>query len=573
MSAYLKPYLKQLIIGPFFKLIEAVLELFMPIFMARIIDVGIANGDTDYIIKSGLIMLGIASAGLLSAIICQYSAAVAAQNFGTALRNSIFKKIMSFSYNQINSFGVQTLFSRVTSDVTQLQNSVNMTIRQLVRAPFICIGSVIATLILDWKLGLIVLGLLPIYSLCLYIIMKNASPLYTRVQRSLDDVGGAIMQTLSGVRVIRAFATEDREILDFEKRNNKLVEESIKVGGISSLVSPITMILSNFSIIAIIWVGGIRINAGGLSQGELLAVITYITQILLSLIMGANLVVLFTRAGASLKRVNDIFDIPVDETEFHGEELPIVGQSEFAVEFDNVTFSYNDTEPELKNVSFALKHGEMLGIIGTTGSGKSTLISLIPRFFLPNQGEVRINGVSTKTYNLKSLRGIVGIVAQKVELISGTIADNLRLGNQSATMEQIKFAAKTAQAAEFIEKKAKGYESFVNKGGSNFSGGQKQRIAIARALVKNPQILILDDSSSALDFATDSALRRAIRKDCRHTTSIIVSQRIWAVKDCSSILVLDDGKVAGIGTHDFLMQNCSEYRNIAESQQDGGEAV
>ncbi|MDD4700198.1 MAG: ABC transporter ATP-binding protein [Oscillospiraceae bacterium] len=573
MAAYLKPYLKQLIIGPLFKLIEAVLELFMPIYMAKIIDIGIANGDTDYIIKNGFIMLGIAATGLVSAIICQYSAAVAAQNFGTSLRNLMFKKIMSLSFKQINIFGAQTLFGRVTNDVSQLQNAVNMTIRLVVRAPFICIGSVIATLIIDWKLGLIVLGVLPVYVFCLYLIMKKTSPLYTQVQRNLDDVSGEVMQTLSGVRVIRAFATEDREKADFTERNNELVDSTIKVGRISSLVSPVTMLITNISIIGIIWVGGIRINVGGLSQGELLAVISYITQILHTLIVGANLVILFTRAGASLKRVNEIFDIPVDETEINGEELLGNPTSEYAVEFENVTFSYNGTEPELENISFSLKHGKTMGIIGATGSGKSTLINLIPRFYLPMMGKMKINGISTADYNLKSLRNLVGIVPQKSELITGTIADNLRLGNQTATIEQLRAAAKTAQAAEFIEGTAKGYESFVNKNGSNFSGGQKQRIAIARAIAKNPEILILDDSSSALDFATDSALRKAIRKDCKGTTTIIVSQRIWAVKECDMILVLDDGKVAGIGTHDYLMGNCSEYRDIAQSQQNGGEAI
>lgn len=573
MGVYLKPYLKQLIIGPFFKLVEAVLELFMPIFMAKIIDIGIANGDTDFIIKNGLIMLGIAATGLASAIICQYSAAVAGQNFGTSLRNAMFKKIMSLSYRQINIYGEQSLFARVTNDVAQLQNAVNMTIRLVIRAPFICIGSVIATMLIDWKLGLIILGVLPVYVLCLYLIMKKSSPLYSRVQQNLDNVSGSVMQTMNGVRVIRAFAMEEREKSDFAERNNELVNSTIKVGGISSLVSPVTMLLTNISIIAIIWVGGIRINIGELSQGELLAVISYITQILATLIVGANLVVLFTRAGASLKRVNEIFDLKVDETEINGEEMPQFPQSKNAIEFRNVTFSYHDTEPELEDISFSLKQGNILGIIGTTGSGKSTLINLIPRFYLPQKGEVLINGVSTKNYNLKSLRNLVGIVPQKVELISGTIADNLRLGNQTATIDELKAAAKTAQAAEFIDKTAKGYESGVNKNGSNFSGGQRQRLAIARALVKKPQILILDDSSSALDFATDSALRRAIRKDCKNTTTIIVSQRIWAVKDCDNILVLDDGKIAGIGTHDYLMQNCGVYRDIAKSQQSGGEAI
>ncbi|HIZ84830.1 MAG TPA: ABC transporter ATP-binding protein/permease [Firmicutes bacterium] len=571
LAKYLKPYRLQFIIGPAFKLLEAVLELFMPIMMALIIDKGIPAGDTGYILAVGGLMLLTASVGLGSAVICQYSASVASQGFGTAVRNALFKKVLSLSYAQVDKYGVQTLSNRITNDVTQLQTAVAMTIRLVIRAPFICIGSVVATLLIDWKLGLVVVCALPLFAAALFLVMRKSSPMYTKVQEGLDDMSDTLRENLSGVRVIRAFAREDAEKERFAGRNRELLDRTLAVGRVSTLLNPVTNLIMNFSIIAIIWFGGIRVDAGDLSQGQILAFISYVTQMLSVLIVVANLVVLFTRAFASLRRVNEIFALEDDpsEKEAGGPANRIPAP---AVEFKDVSFAYpGGGEEALSHISFTLPAGETLGIIGATGAGKSTLAALIGRFYTPTAGQVLVEGRPVEDYGAADLRGRIGLVPQRVELFAGTVADNLRLGAPDAPENLLESAAKTAQAYAFIERLPEDFNAPVRKGGANFSGGQRQRLAIARALVKQPAVLILDDAASALDYATDAALRQALRRDCKGMTTVIISQRVWAVQNCHQILVLEDGAVAGLGSHAQLMESCPAYREIALSQSDGKE--
>lgn len=571
LAKYLKPYRLQFIIGPAFKLLEAVLELFMPIMMALIIDKGIPAGDTGYILAVGGLMLLTASVGLGSAVICQYSASVASQGFGTAVRNALFKKVLSLSYAQVDKYGVQTLSNRITNDVTQLQTAVAMTIRLVIRAPFICIGSVVATLLIDWKLGLVVVCALPLFAAALFLVMRKSSPMYTKVQEGLDDMSDTLRENLSGVRVIRAFAREDAEKERFAGRNRELLDRTLAVGRVSTLLNPVTNLIMNFSIIAIIWFGGIRVDAGDLSQGQILAFISYVTQMLSVLIVVANLVVLFTRAFASLRRVNEIFALEDDpsEKETGGPANRIPAP---AVEFKDVSFAYpGGGEEALSHISFTLPAGGTLGIIGATGAGKSTLAALIGRFYTPTAGQVLVEGRPVEDYGAADLRGRIGLVPQRVELFAGTVADNLRLGAPDAPENLLESAAKTAQAYAFIERLPEDFNAPVRKGGANFSGGQRQRLAIARALVKQPAVLILDDAASALDYATDAALRQALRRDCKGMTTVIISQRVWAVQNCHQILVLEDGAVAGLGSHAELMESCPAYREIALSQSDGKE--
>ncbi len=570
LAKYLKPYRPQFIIGPAFKLVEAILELFMPIMMALIIDKGIPAGDAGYILRVGGLMLLTASVGLGSAVICQYSASVASQGFGTAVRNALFRKVLSLSYAQVDRYGVQTLSNRITGDVTQLQQAVAMTIRLVIRTPFICIGSVVATLLIDWRLGLVVVCALPLFAGALYLVMKRSSPLYTKVQGRLDRLSDALRENLTGVRVIRAFAREDGEQERFSQRNGELLGDTLAVGRISSLLGPITNLLMNFAIIAIIWFGGIRVDAGDLSQGQILAFISYVTQMLSVLIVVANLVVLFTRAFASLRRVNEIFALEADPVEA-AVGAPANRIPAPAVEFKDVSFAYPGAgEETLSHIAFSLPAGGSLGIIGATGAGKSTLAALTGRFYAATGGEVLVEGRPVSAYGAAELREKIGLVPQRVELFAGSIADNLRLGAADAPDELLESAARTAQAFEFIDRLKEVFGAPVRKGGLNLSGGQRQRLAIARALVKRPALLILDDAASALDYATDAALRKALKADCKGMTTMIISQRVWAVKDCDQILVLEDGRAAGLGSHDQLLDTCPAYREIALSQSQEG---
>ena len=596
MKKYLRAYKKQMIIGPAFKLVEAILELSLPVFMARIIDYGISRGDTGYILRTGALMLVIVVVSIISALICQYSASVAAQGFGTQVRSGLFAHIQKLKSSEIDRLGSDTLTTRVTNDVNQLQQALAMLIRLLIRAPIVSVGCIVAAAMVDAKLSIILLIAVPIFALVLGVIMVKSSPLYTRVQQRLDDLGRVLRENLSGVRVIRAFARAQDESKRAQTAADDVAASTVRVGKVASLLNPATILIVNAAIIAILWWGGIRVDTGGMTQGEVVAFINYVTQVLAALIAVANLVVILTKAYASLGRVNEVLDA---QTEGNGpaaaecrdmknehkdmrDELRQTAHSHAgqqiqedpnapAVEFRCVTFNYTDDgDPELENLSFSVARGQTLGIIGGTGAGKSTVAALIDRLYDVTQGEVRVNGVNVQDYPLDQLRSKIGFVQQGAELFEGTIDENIRWGNERAGEEQIRRAAEIAQAAEFIEQRPQGYASWLGRGGKGLSGGQRQRVAIARALVREPEILILDDASSALDFATDARLRQALRQ-AKAGTVITISQRASALRDCDQILVLSDGRMAGLGTHDELMQQCEEYQEIVRSQKGSGE--
>lgn len=568
LKHFLRPYKKQLVIGPFFKLVEAILELLIPMMMVYVIDVGVKNNDKPYVIGMGFIMLGISAVGLCCALVCQYSASVASQGFGTNLRNYLYAHLNSFSLKESDKFGTSSLVNRFVNDVNVLQQAVAMLIRLVIRAPFICIGSLVMAMVLDFKLSMIILLSFPLFVAAIYIIMSKTIPLYKKVQGKLDRYITVIRENLSGVRVIRAFSKSKYERVRFEKSNLDYVDTAIHVGKISALLNPITMLIMNFAIIAILWFGGVRIDEGYMTQGEIVAFINYISYMIAALIVVANLIILFTKAAASASRVNEVLDTQATVLDDETKDYP-AGSTDDVVEFRSVTFAYGDvTVPALDNISFHLKRGETLGVIGSTGSGKSTLVHLIPRFYDVTSGQVLFGGKDVRSYPQKQLRDKIGVALQKTELFSGTISDNIRLGKEDATDDEIRHAAYAAQAMEFIENMPKAFDTYVERGGVNLSGGQKQRLNIARALVREPELLILDDSSSALDYATDAALRKELNRFTRENgmSTIIVSQRISSVRNADKILVLDDGETAGFGTHAELLANCAVYQEICDSQ-------
>lgn len=566
---FLKPYRLQLTIGPFFKLSEAVLELLIPTLMALLIDNGVNTGDRGYIIRMGVIMLVIATCGVLFAYICQYSASIASQGFGTDVRNAMFKKINTLSFSQLDKFGTPSLINRITGDVNQLQSAVAMLIRLVIRAPFLCIGGLIMAMTIDLKLSIIFMLVIPLFILVLFLVMFRAVPLYKLVQTKLDALTLVLREHLSGVRVIRAFAGVKREKERFDDKNKDYADTAIRVGKIAALTNPATAIIMNLATIAVIYFGGIRVNTGYLSQGEVIAFINYITQILNAMIVVANLVVLYTKAYASALRVSEVLE--AEPAIKYGDTHSGVS-SDNAVEFKNVSLTYRGSKvPAAQNINLAIKTGETIGIIGGTGSGKSTLVNLIPRFYDVTEGELLLDGIDIKKYDEDTLRAKVAIVQQRAALFSGSVADNLRMAKADATEEEMRRAADTAQATEFIDRLERGFETHVSQGGNNLSGGQKQRLTIARALVKNAPILILDDSASALDYATDAKLRRAIKENTDSQTVIIVSQRVNSVKDADRIVVMDDGNIVGIGKHNELIASCGIYREICYSQEQLGE--
>lgn len=565
---FLKPYRLQLTVGPFFKLAEAVLELLIPTLMAFLIDKGINMGNSSYVIKMGIVMFVIATFGVIFAYICQYSASIASQGFGTDLRNAMFKKIGTLSFSQVDKFTSPSLLNRLTGDVNQLQSAVAMLIRLVIRAPFLCIGGVIMAVAIDLKLSIIFMIVIPLFIFVLFLVMFKAVPLYKSVQSKLDALTLVLRENLSGVRVIRAFAGVGRERKRFNDKNTDYSDTAIRVGKIAALTNPATTIIMNFAAIAVIYFGGIRVNTGHLSQGEVIAFINYITQILNAMIVVANLVVLFTKAYASSIRVSEVLSA---EPEIVYGTLGKGGNSENAIEFKNVSLTYGKSKvAAAENINLEIKKGETLGIIGGTGSGKTTLISLIPRFYDATKGQVLIDGNDVKEYSEDYLRQEIAIVQQRAALFAGTVADNLRMGKNNATEEEMKKAADVAQASEFIDRLEDGYNTYVSQGGNNLSGGQKQRLTIARALIKNSPILILDDSASALDYATDAALRKAIKENTDSKTVIIVSQRVNSVKDADRIVVMDDGEIVGIGTHSSLFNTCEIYKEICVSQEQEG---
>lgn len=566
---FLKPYRLQLTIGPFFKLSEAVLEILTPTLMALLIDNGINAHNWDYIIRMGIIMFVIATCGVGFAYICQYSASIASQGFGTDVRNAMFKKINSLSFSQLDKFGTPSLINRVTGDVNQLQSAVAMLIRLVIRAPFLCIGGLVMAMAIDLKLSIIFMVVIPLFILVLFLVMFKAVPLYKSVQHKLDKLTLVLRENLSGVRVIRAFAGVKREKERFNNKNTDYADTAIRVGKIAALTNPATTIIMNIAAIAVIYFGGIRVNTGHLSQGQVIAFINYITQILNAMIVVANLVVLYTKAYASALRVSEVLAVDPD-IKYGGETVS--PKSDNAVEFKNVSFTYKGSKvPAVDNINLNIKTGETLGIIGGTGSGKTTLVSLIPRFYDVTEGEIFINGVNVRNYDEKTLHDEIAIVQQRAALFSGTIADNMRMAKKDATDAQMRKAAQVAQATEFIDRLENGFETYVSQGGNNLSGGQKQRLTIARALIKNSPILILDDSASALDYATDANLRRAVKENTDSNTVIIVSQRVNSVKNADRIVVMDDGEIVGIGTHKELFENCEIYKEICFSQEQGGE--
>ncbi|CAH1193319.1 putative ABC transporter ATP-binding protein [Paenibacillus auburnensis] len=567
MAVFLKPYKKEVILGPIFKLLEAILELLLPTIVALIVNNGIGKNDSAYVYKMGGLMLFMTLLGFGCSMVCQYYAARASQGFGTSLRNKMFKHISSLSYAELDLFGTPSLINRITNDVNQLQLAVAMLIRLVVRAPFICIGAIIMSMILDFRLSLILLAATPVFGVILYFIITRSSPLYRKYQQKLDHLALVLSENLSGIRVIRAFAESRREKRRFDAASDDLTATAIRVGRISAWLGPMTTLVVNTAIIAILWAGGRHIDAGRLSQGEIIAFINYVTQILLALIVVSNLVILFTKASSSANRVSEVLAAATSVSD-EGNTAAVAAEYDApAISFEHVSFGYNSTgELALQDVSVSIKRGQTVGLIGSTGSGKSTFVNLIPRFYDAVEGEIKVGGVNVKDYPLEQLRSMIGIVPQKALLFTGTIAENIRWGKHEASREELMQAAAVAQADEFIRKLPEGLDTPVARGGLNLSGGQKQRLTIARAVVGRPPILILDDSSSALDFATDAALRKALKLHSREMTVLLVSQRVSTVQQADQIIVFDEGRIAGTGTHQELLADCGVYREICESQ-------
>ena len=576
-ARFLKQFKREVLIGPVFKLTEAVFELIVPLVMAQIIDVGIANGDRGYVLRMGGVMVLLGLVGLGCALICQYCAARASQGFGTVLRSEMFRHINTLSHGEIDQIGTPSLITRITNDVNQLQLAVAMLIRLVVRAPFLVIGATVMALLLDWKLACIFFVAAPLMALVLYLVMSRSIPFYRIIQKKLDRISLITRENLSGVRVIRAFSRQEKEKERFAQASEDQMSTSIAVGRISALLNPLTSAIINLAIAAVIWFGGFRVDAGGMTQGEVIAFVNYLNQILLAMIVVANLVVIFTKAAASATRVDEVLELHpsiVNRVSRPAQEVEVSPE----IAFEAVSFAYPDAGAySLSDISFTVARGQTLGIIGGTGCGKSTLVNLIPRFYEVSQGCIRVDGVDVRDYPMDQLRGKVGIVPQRAVLFSGTLRQNMQWRKQDATDEEIWQALETAQAASFVRKMPDGLDSVILQGGKNLSGGQKQRLTIARALVGEPEILILDDSASALDFATDAALRQAIAKFSaergNRMTTIIVSQRANTVRYADQIVVLDDGKAAGIGTHEQLLESCQTYREIYWSQNERQEAV
>lgn len=566
---YLKKYRIYVILGPIFKLIEAVFELIVPIVTSLIIDKGVRQGDLTYVWHMGGVLIGLGAVGLGSALICQKFASIASLGFGTAVRNQMYEKINTFSHAEIDRFGTPSLITRITNDVNQLQQAVALLIRLVIRAPFLAIGAVIAAMLIDWKLGLILLVATPVIALILYMVMSRSVPFYKKAQKKLDRISLVSREGLSGVRVIRAFSKQEEEQQRFEQAASEQTETAIGVGKLTALLNPLTYAVMNLAVVAILWFGGYRVDNGGVSQGNVIALVNYMTQTLLALIVVANLVVTFTKAAASASRVNEILDTQPAVTEQTTQKIEVKTDGKTPkILFDHVSFAYDMQahQSALYDLSAAIYEGETVGIIGGTGSGKSTVAALIPRFYDPTRGTIYMDGIDIKQYSFEQLREQIGVVPQRAVLFTGTIESNLKWGNEHATKEQMEQALHIAQAEEFVSRLPKGLQTEVSQGGTNFSGGQRQRLTIARALVGQPKILILDDSASALDYATDAKLRMAIAKETQNMTVIIVSQRANSIRNADKIIVLDQGHVMGIGTHRELLNTCPIYKEICLSQ-------
>lgn len=568
LARYLKNYKKESIIGPLFKMLEAFFELLVPLVVADMIDNGIAKGDKTYIYRAAFIMVLLGVVGLVCSLIAQFFAAKASVGFGTELRDDLFAHMNKLSYAELDKAGTSTLVTRITSDMNQVQSGVNMILRLFLRSPFIVIGALVAAFLVNAKVAVIFVIAAPILAFIIYGIMVLTIPMYSKAQKALDTISLATREGLNGARVIRAFGRQADETEEFTEDCNRLLKLQKRVGKVSAAMNPLTYVVVNLAIAAIIMQGGKQVDAGVITQGEVIALVNYMTQILNALVALQVLIVSFTKAMASAKRVNEVLDLQptvLDQDSFSlknvsGDDVP-------AVVFDNVCFTYPGAKEEaLTNLTFTVKKGQTVGIIGGTGSGKSSLVNLLPRFYDVTKGTVLINGVDVKEYPQRELRSRIGVVPQKAVLFSGSIRDNMKWGKDDATDEEINEALEIAQAKEFVDAKEGRLDYKLNQGGKNLSGGQRQRLTIARALVRKPEILILDDSASALDFATDAALRRALAERTKGMTVFMVSQRTTTIQNADLIIVLEDGEVAGIGTHKELQETCEVYKEICLSQ-------
>ena len=566
---YLKEYKKECVFAPLFKMLEALFELFVPLVVASIIDVGIAGKDSGYIIKMCGMLVALAIIGLTCSITAQYFSAKAAVGCATGLRHHLFKHIQGFSFTEMDTIGTSTLITRMTSDINQVQNGVNLVLRLFLRSPFIVFGAMVMAFTIDVHAALVFVATIPVLAIVVFGIILSTRPMYKNVQAGLDKVLGITRQNLTGVRVIRAFNKQQDEIREFKTANEQLNKLQKFVGKISGLMNPLTYVIINVAIVILLWTGAVRVNEGSLSQGQVVALFNYMSQILVELIKLANLVISVTKALACANRIDSVFAVKSGMAD-GVESIDNSKQNdnkENVVEFRNVSLKYEGAGAEsLTDISFSVKKGQTVGIIGGTGSGKSSLVNLIPRFYDATSGEVLVNGVNVKDIRIKSLRENVGIVLQKALLFKGSIRENMKWGKKDATDSEIMEALEIAQAREFVDKKDGKLDAFVDQGGKNLSGGQRQRLTIARAVVKKPEILILDDSASALDYATDAALRKSIRQMKNNPTVFIVSQRAASLMYADKIIVLDDGNVAGIGTHDELLKSCEVYQEIYYSQ-------
>ena len=585
LLVYLKDYKKESVLGPLFKLLEATFELIVPLVMAAIIDTGVATGDKSYIMKMCMVLVLLAVIGLTCSITAQYFAAKAAVGFATKLRHALFAHIESLSFTEMDTVGTATLITRMTSDVNQVQNGVNLVLRLFLRSPFIVFGAMVMAFTIDVKAALVFVVTIPLLSIIVFGIMLISIPLYKKVQSALDKVLGITRENLTGSRVIRAFNKEDDEKVHFNENNDLLTRAQIYVGKISALMNPLTYVIINGAIVVLVWTGAVRVDNGYITQGEVVALINYMSQILVELVKLANLIININKSIACGNRIQSIFEMQPSITDGSGQKVDKVQtdtadrseEAEYAVEFSHVGLTYAGAGDEsLTDIDFKVKKGETIGIIGGTGSGKSSVVNLIPRFYDVTSGFIKVDGKDVKDYPLEELRGKIGTVLQKAVLFHGTIRENLKWGNPDATEEDLNRAITVAQAKEFIDNKEGRLDFEIEQGGKNLSGGQRQRLTIARAVVKKPEILILDDSASALDFATDAALRKAIREMEGETTVFIVSQRAASIQQADRIVVLDDGKIVGLGTSEELLESCEVYQEIYNSQfkkQEGGKTA
>jgi ATP-binding cassette subfamily B multidrug efflux pump len=585
LLVYLKDYKKESVLGPLFKLLEATFELIVPLVMAAIIDTGVATGDKSYIMKMCMVLVLLAVIGLTCSITAQYFAAKAAVGFATKLRHALFAHIESLSFTEMDTVGTATLITRMTSDVNQVQNGVNLVLRLFLRSPFIVFGAMVMAFTIDVKAALVFVVTIPLLSIIVFGIMLISIPLYKKVQSALDKVLGITRENLTGSRVIRAFNKEDDEKVHFNENNDLLTRAQIYVGKISALMNPLTYVIINGAIVVLVWTGAVRVDNGYITQGEVVALINYMSQILVELVKLANLIININKSIACGNRIQSIFEMQPSITDGSGQKVDKVQtdtadrseEAEYAVEFSHVGLTYAGAGDEsLTDIDFKVKKGETIGIIGGTGSGKSSVVNLIPRFYDVTSGFIKVDGKDIKDYPLEELRGKIGTVLQKAVLFHGTIRENLKWGNPDATEEDLNRAITVAQAKEFVDNKEGRLDFEIEQGGKNLSGGQRQRLTIARAVVKKPEILILDDSASALDFATDAALRKAIREMEGETTVFIVSQRAASIQHADRIVVLDDGKIVGLGTSEELLESCEVYQEIYNSQfkkQEGGKTA